>query len=376
MKNKITIYQRVLPHYRVPFFERLHEVLLENGVELQVICGHEKEGTVPKTVKIDAPWAIYMPVTYFNLFGAELVFQYPRLCDFKSGNVVIIEQANRLLINYVFYFLRALKIIKLGLWGHGKNFQATNKQSLKERFKRTYTTFSDWWFCYTTSGKKILNELGYEDNKITVVRNCVDVNELIDERNRLSQNELNELKSELNITTNNVAVYCGGMYTEKHIPFLLKACSNIQKITNDFNVIFIGNGPDDYLVKDFCETKVWAHYLGPISGVERVKYFAISKVTLMPGLVGLAVLDSFALQVPMITTDIPIHSPEIEYLESGVNGLIVEHDVNLYAEKVCYLLNNNYELEILVSGCKDCIDIYSIEVMANNYANGVIKLLS
>ena len=373
--KKITIYQRVLPHYRVPFFDRLYAILLEKNIQLEVICGHEKVGTVPKTVNIEAPWAIYKSVTYINLFGTELVFQHFRWSDFKIGGFVIIEQSNRLLLNYTFYFLRALKVLKLGLWGHGKNFQAPNNRSLKEKFKRLYTMFADWWFCYTTAGKKIMSEIGCPPEKITVVRNSVDVKMLVAEKNRLSDSELNKLKLELNINSNNTAVYCGGMYKEKHITFLLDACLKTKAIVSDFNVIFIGNGPDDHFVIDFCKSNTWAHYVGAVSGIERVKYFAISKVMLMPGLVGLAVLDSFALEVPMITTDIPIHSPEIEYLQSGINGLIVEHNKDKYAESIAELLINRESLEFLIKGCQNCVELYSIETMAQNYANGILGLL-
>jgi L-malate glycosyltransferase len=38
---------------------------------------------------------------------------------------------------------------------------------------------------------------------------------------------------------------------------------------------------------------------------------------LMPGLVGLAVLDAFADGIPRVTTVIEYHSPEIEYLVPG-----------------------------------------------------------
>ena len=43
----------------------------------------------------------------------------------------------------------------------------------------------------------------------------------------------------------------------------------------------------------------------------------------MPGRVHLAVLDAFAARAPMVTIESPRHSPEIEYLVSGRNALVL-----------------------------------------------------
>ena len=54
---------------------------------------------------------------------------------------------------------------------------------------------------------------------------------------------------------------------------------------------------------------------------------ALSRANLMliPGLVGLAVVDSFAAQCPVVTTDFRGHSPEFEYIEwdkwPGITGI-------------------------------------------------------
>ena len=97
----------------------------------------------------------------------------------------------------------------------------------------------------------------------------------------------------------------------------------------------------------------------------------------MPGLVGLAVLDSFAYGVPMITTDVPFHSPEIDYLEDGKNGLIFRpaDDPKLYAERVIALLGDDIGRDRLVEGGRAALDLYSIENMVERFAFGVLAAL-
>jgi hypothetical protein len=62
----------------------------------------------------------------------------------------------------------------------------------------------------------------------------------------------------------------------------------------------------------------------------------------MPGLVGLTVLDCAAAGIPIVTTAYPYHSPEIEYLRAGGNGLIVDdsRSVGAYAEAVVSVLQD------------------------------------
>ena len=93
----------------------------------------------------------------------------------------------------------------------------------------------------------------------------------------------------------------------------------------------------------------------------------------MPGLVGLGILDAFALETPLVTTQVPLHSPEIDYLKHGVNGFMVDQSDNLqaYADAVVYLLRNETERQRLIQGCQISREIYTLENMVNRFAQGV-----
>ena len=53
------------------------------------------------------------------------------------------------------------------------------------------------------------------------------------------------------------------------------------------------------------------------------RIFRASDAVVIPGYVGLAVNHAFAHGLPVITCQSEIHSPEIEYIENDVNGLIL-----------------------------------------------------
>ena len=111
-------------------------------------------------------------------------------------------------------------------------------------------------------------------------------------------------------------------------------------------MIFIGSGPDSELAEKASASNTWIHYLGAMTGRERVKYFKLASVQLMPGIVGLGILDSFALETPIITTFHSQHSPEIEYLENGINGKITRNTLEDYSETVTDTLKTNKYLEL------------------------------
>ena len=104
---------------------------------------------------------------------------------------------------------------------------------------------------------------------------------------------------------------------------------------------------------------------------------SLGKTFLMPGLVGLAVLDSFAYGMPMVTTDYPYHSPEIDYLEDGLNGVIVKDAENprAYADAVIRVLKDEPYRKGLKDGARKALKTYTIESMAERFAEGVIRAL-
>jgi L-malate glycosyltransferase len=167
------------------------------------------------------------------------------------------------------------------------------------------------------------------------------------------------------------------MYGEKRLDFLLAACQLIREQVPDFEMIFIGSGTQASLVQEKAEATSWIHYLGPKFDHEKIPYFAAAKVFLMPGLVGLAVLDCFALEVPLVTTQIPEHSPEIEYLQPGFNGLIVEEadDPRAFAEAVAGLMKDEAWRQELVRGCRISKERYTMEEMVERFSEGVKQAL-
>jgi len=371
--KKIIIIQRILPHYRVEIFRQLQEILENNGVKLVLIYGQENKGAVPVSVDIDEDWAFKIKNKYIRIFGREFVWQ-PCIQYINGANLIIIEQAGRLIINYLLQFVLMRKYEKLAYWGHGRNMQGS-QNSIREIIKLKLLNNIDWWFLYTDINLKHLIKYGVPDSKISIVNNSINTNELNSAVNELSNKNKLELKSELGLTSKYVVLYCGGMYPDKKLSFLLQSCMKIKKNIKDFEIILIGSGPDEVLVKKYCNEYKWIKYIGPKFGKERVPYFMASDLLLMPGLVGLAIIDSFITQTPIVTTNISSHSPEIAYLENGKNGIMTDYSLDKYSDAVVdFLLSDTLQLK-LAEGCQESAKKYTIDLMVGKFSEGVVQCL-
>ena len=373
--SKVTIIQRIVPHYRIPFFEALHRELAQAGIELQLIYGQEYPGTVPRSEHLQHSWTIPINNRYINTALGQVVWQ-PCLSHLKDSDLIVVEQANFLLLNYWLMMSRGRHTHQMAFWGHGRNFQARSEHSLQEGLKSWLIKKVDWWFAYTESSAQTVRESGFSPECITVVQNAIDNNELKSALVDVTQSDLNGLRSRLGLTNDHVALYCGGMYAGKQLDFLIAACQTIRQRVSDFHVIFIGNGPEQVKIEQAAQKYGWIHYVGPKVGKDRAVYFKASQALLMPGLVGLAIVDSFVAGTPLFTTDCPLHSPEIVYLEQGINGVMTPFSVSHYADAVAGFFESEELKKRLRQGCQRSAGIYTLDHFVERFASGIIGCLS
>ena len=374
MQYKLTIFQRIIPHYRVPFFEQLSERLEKSGVAVTVVYGQHRQGTVPEGMKLDAKWANFQRNRYLNIFSKELVLQTENKAFLRGADMVVVEQASRLLLNYLLFLGRLKNNYQIAYWGHSKNYQTT-RWSIFDFLKARTLTIVDWWFVYTQSGMDELLRSNFPREKITLVENSLENESVTRKIPKANLQTTAEIKERLNIQTDNVGLLCGGFDEKKNIPLVIEACKIIREKLPDFHMIFIGHGPDIELITSFDKQESWVSYVGPIIGANKDPFFNLSKALIMPGSLGLVVIDSFTYGTPIITTDISTHSPEFDYLRHGTNGVVSAPDIASYCSAVVGLFNDEQYRLNLVDGCRESRDRYTLSNMVENFARGVEKCL-
>jgi len=375
--KKVAIIYRYVPHYRKEFYNGLRQKLLKNGVELILIYGQANHHEELKHDAIDLEWGTKVPSVIWSIGKFDIYWQ-PVLKHLKNADLVIVEQASKLLVNYVLLIQNILHIRRLAFWGHGKNLQSSSSNPFGEWIKRRVSTHVHWWFAYNEMSYEIVKDMGFPESRITNVQNSIDTRPLIQAYEKITPGDIDRFRQESGIHGSNAALYVGGMYPEKRLPFLLNAIQLIRQEIPDFEMIFIGGGVNAYLVQQAADNHSWIHYLGAKFSGEIVPFFLISKLLLMPGLVGLVILDAFALGTPLITTTSPDHGPEISYLKNNINGMIIRNDVDPlpYASAIIDLFRDQEKIDLLIEGCRAASKYYTVEAMIDNFAEGIMKAIN
>jgi L-malate glycosyltransferase len=373
--RRVIILQPRCELYRMAFYERLRTLLASNGVLLDLIYGESNEYDAVRTGHVAG--AIEVPSLYLY-FGKRFLVWQPVLRHIRGADLVIIQQNSANLINYPILVLRQLGDLRVALWGHGGCLQAGNRRPIREAFKAWYSKQVDHWFAYTDLSRDLVERLGFPTEKITVINNAIDSGPLIAQYDRTMSADDRALRVRLGVPEDGqIGLYCGRLYADKRLRFLFEAVSEVRRRCPRFHLVIVGEGISENEVVDYAEANAeWVHFVGPKYGIERVPYFHIAACQLNPGLVGLGIVDSFAMLTPLITTDNSIHSPEIAYLDNGLNGIMTPNSVSAYSDAVVHYLNDEHYQATLRGGCSKARDMYTVENMANRFSAGVMHALN
>jgi L-malate glycosyltransferase len=361
--------------FRLPFYTRLTADLERRGVEFRVAYSAPDATEGTKGASIDLPDSFSRKCSRLYLLGGRLLLQAVPLSELARADLVIIVQANGYLLNYPLLLASKLRIKRVAFWGHGYNHQARSDQ-LQERFRRLIVNLPDWWFAYTDRTSAYLRESGVAAGKISVINNAVDTSAFAAEVAGVTGQELQSLRAELDVPSSApIGLYCGSLYAHKHLDFLLEASARIQQAIPDFVLVVIGAGPERASIERSANEFRWMRYLGPQFGSKKAVAFRAASLFLNPGLVGLAILDSFAAGLPLITTDVRVHSPEIAYLRPGENGLMLPHDTAEYSRGVVELVLDSARLTAMGASAAESGRNFTLDAMVNNVTRGITDCL-
>lgn len=372
--KRVLIIEAQMKQYRVAFHERLYAALSDANIQLRVAYSNPSLKEASKKDTCDLPDEYGVKVKAYWLVREKLIIQ-PLLQEIVKADLVIVDQANKFLLNHLLLPLGLAGIKRTAFFGHGFNARE-DRRWLSEWYRHRTINWVNWWFAYTEKTTKYLVSNGVPRSKITTVQNAIDTKEIREQARELTGEQKNHLRSQLNIPVSaSVGVYCGALDKVKKLPFLIDAAIKIRNQNNNFHLLLVGAGPDQALVQARIEALPWVHFVGPRFGKEKAALLAISDVMLMPGAVGLVILDAFAAGLPLLSTRLSIHGPEMEYLDEGINGLLAEPDVAAFADVVSVLLRDRDKLNSLRMGAQIAGTKYTIENMATNVCNGIQNCL-
>ena len=347
--------QKFVPHYRLPFLEGVREELARRGIEFVLVYGPPDpyEGSKVRTVSPD--WGVAVDTRHLRVAGRWL-YRQGAARHVRAGNLVVVEHAAKLLDNYGLWARHLAGRIRMGYFGHGENFQTAHELGGSRFLKRAMLRVTRW-FAYTEVSRRSLLSQGVADERITVVDNTL---------------APPELPSPMPERVPGRCLYIGGLYGDKRLEFLVEAAALAARARPDFELHVVGAGPLEPLMREAAGHHPWLRFHGALYGADRARLLASSQAILMPGLVGLVAIDSFHFGAPLITSHAGQHSPEVAYLEDGVNALFDAADGTpaTYAALVERFLADGALARRLRGACATSAATYTIERMVARFCDG------
>ena len=276
-KGKLGLQQRVLPSYRVPFFDLLASHC-EGGLSLFAGKARAVEMIVDGETKV----AKRVMVDNLHLFSGPLYCCHQRgftdWLDEWNPDALIVEANPRYLSTPAavkWMHNRGRRVLG---WGLG----APKQSGLWKRFIGQF----DGMIAYSQRGAEEYASLGFPREKIFVAHNSVSAKPVqVPERRPQTVDRLTIL-------------FVGRLQARKRVDSLLRACAEMEVKPR---LLIVGDGPERESLGSLAkEVYPSAEFIGAKHGLELKPYFESADLFALPGTGGLAVQEAMSYGLPII----------------------------------------------------------------------------
>jgi len=283
--GRLGLQQRVLPSYRVPFFDMLASSCTD-GMRLFAGRARAEESIVSGELKV----AEYSPARNIHLLKSPLYFCYQRgLLDWLENwdpDALIVEANPRYLstpaaIKWMYERRRPV----IG-WGLGAPHLVGPLSGFRINGWMRFLSRFDALIAYSQRGADEYAAYGFSRAKIFVAHNAVSTAPAAKPDNRPQ-------------TTDRLSIlFVGRLQARKRIDSLLRACAEMP---NAPRLVIVGDGPErgklETLAKQIYPS---AEFVGAKHEGELKPYFAGTDLFVLPGTGGLAVQEAMSHGLPVI----------------------------------------------------------------------------
>jgi glycosyltransferase involved in cell wall biosynthesis len=333
------LHQGCVPSYRRAFFERLGQ---NRSRDYVVFHGQAEPGS--GIAAAPPPFGfqhVEVRNRFWRILGRSLVYQ-PVFLKVAGGgfDALVVGHEVKYLANIALILLFRLRGKPVLLWGFGQNLDITKERrsplgrwvggvvrAAQMRMLRMATDF----LAYTSRGAEHAMRSGMERDRVTVLNNTIDTSAEVAAHARAQSLDRAALRRDLGLSPDAVVfLFVGRLNEAKRADALIEAVRALRRRQPEgeeptaVEVLIVGSGPAESDLRELARGETWCRFLGQVQESDALgRIFRASDAVVIPGYVGLAVNHAFAHGLPVITCHSELHSPEIDYVEPGVNGLIL-----------------------------------------------------
>jgi glycosyltransferase involved in cell wall biosynthesis len=276
-KGKLALQQRVLPSYRVPFFDLLASHC-ENGMTLFAGDARIEEMIASGTTQI----AKHVEAKNIHLFSGKFYLCYQQgFINWleQSYPDALIAEANPRYVSTPaavrWMHKRGRKVIGWGLGAPKQN-----------RFWKKFVNQFDAMIAYSQRGADEYAQLGFPLEKIFVAHNSV---------SSKPENFFDHRPQTVDRVT---VLFVGRLQNRKRIDSLIRACAEIE---SKLKLVIVGDGPEKENLQTLAkEIYPQTEFVGAKHGLELKPYFEKADLFVLPGTGGLAVQEAMSYGLPVI----------------------------------------------------------------------------
>jgi glycosyltransferase involved in cell wall biosynthesis len=372
MSQTLVVIQPYVPAYRRPFFLALEERLQAMDVDLVVAVGRPSGLQAARRDEAELPDMVRLRERQVSIGSRSI--SYRQIGDVIAGaDLVVLEQARRNLEMFQL-LLGPRHGRRVALWGHGRTI-SREVSRWEHTLLDVMTRRADWFFAYTEAGAQQVVSTGFREERCTVVHNATDTRSLRDAIESVGPDRIAAFARDHDLVPASTALFAGGLDASKRIDFLLDAVGRIAAEVPGFRLLIAGHGVDESKILAAQRAGCPVILLGDCRGEDLAVAARASEMILMPGRVGLIAVDSFAMGLPIVTTDWPHHAPEFDYLQPGVDAFVAVNDPAAFARAAIRLFSMPLDLALAKKKCVSRWGEFSIEHMADRFASGVLSCL-
>jgi glycosyltransferase involved in cell wall biosynthesis len=275
-KEKLALQQRVLPSYRVPFFD----LLAQSCESMSLFAG------MPRPVEMIASGkpqvAKYHETENIHLFSGAFYICYQRnfvnWLEGSNPDTLIVEANPR--------YLSTPAAVK---WMHARGRKVIGWGLGAPKGNQVWTGFIhqfDAMLSYSQRGAEEYASLGFPREKIFVAHNSVSPKpeQILDRR----PHNVDRV----------TLLFVGRLQIRKRVDSLLRACAEMG---SNPRLIIVGDGPERAALESLArDVYPAAEFAGAKHGAEIKPYFAEADLFVLPGTGGLAVQEAMSHGLPVI----------------------------------------------------------------------------
>jgi glycosyltransferase involved in cell wall biosynthesis len=278
--GRLALQQRVLPSYRVPFFDLLAQ---QCAGGMSLFAGRAR--AVEMIASGEPKFANYQEANNIHLFGGMFYLCY------QLGFVHWLEEWNpdALIVEANPRYLATASAVK---WMHrrgrkvfGWGLGSPAVGGIRKHRRLAFINQFDGMISYSQRGADEYAALGFPSEKIFVAHNSVSPKPVSNVERRISNDQP-------------VLLFVGRLQARKRVDSLLRACAEMESKPR---LMIVGDGPEREALRSLAgEVYPSAEFIGAKHGAELRPYFEKADLFVLPGTGGLAVQEAMSYGLPVI----------------------------------------------------------------------------